>query len=404
MKKNIIFLLILFFGLNILFPFTVDALFSPKALEVEYPGLIQAPKPTSTSTLPNYVKYIYVFAIVASGFVALVVLVIAGFQYTVSIGMPEKIRDAKDKIWAALLGLLILLSSYLILNTINPQLTFLPEPGEVPSIIPDIEEGVYLCKQSVEIKRFWRERKTALSQKGAMQDQSAETLGRIYKTIKENCLLVESEGNLPSDFEDKIRTVYLVPNPGEDQYGVVLYDERINKGKAQGKGKVLYGKGWQGGNPLNEPSEWGVQGLSVSSASPFVLIHDPPSSWYANLYELVHYNRDDVEGEKQPVKCQPNNGAIGECPSVPKNKDGESEIGSVEIEGDMFVIFFKESGGGWNMSTEITVIPNPGNTNLNNTLMGEWKRDQCQEEIKGGEEIRYYPCAEKATVVSANFY
>jgi len=54
---------------------------------------------------------------------ALGVLTYAGFVYTTSSGNPSRTGDAKKWIIAGLLGLLILFSSYLLLNTINPELT-----------------------------------------------------------------------------------------------------------------------------------------------------------------------------------------------------------------------------------------------------------------------------------------
>ncbi|GAI38764.1 unnamed protein product, partial [marine sediment metagenome] len=48
--------------------------------------------------------------------------VYGGFLYLISAGAPVKMIAAKDQITGGILGLVILLSSYLILTTINPQL------------------------------------------------------------------------------------------------------------------------------------------------------------------------------------------------------------------------------------------------------------------------------------------
>jgi len=73
-------------------------------------------------TLPDMIKYIYLFALGISGAVALTSLLIGAIRYISAAGNSSKMSDAKDQIFSALLGVVILLSSYLILNTINPDL------------------------------------------------------------------------------------------------------------------------------------------------------------------------------------------------------------------------------------------------------------------------------------------
>jgi len=62
------------------------------------------------------------------GFAAFIALIIAGFQYLTSVGNAGKMSDAMSRIRSAGLGLVLLFSSFLILNTINPQLTELKIP------------------------------------------------------------------------------------------------------------------------------------------------------------------------------------------------------------------------------------------------------------------------------------
>lgn len=73
-------------------------------------------------TLPELIKYIYLFAMGISGAVALTSMLIGAIRYISAAGNPSKMSDARDQIFSALLGVVILLSSYLILNTINPDL------------------------------------------------------------------------------------------------------------------------------------------------------------------------------------------------------------------------------------------------------------------------------------------
>ena len=92
---------------------------------VEYPNLRGATKPGEAKLgeeLPEFVKYIFVFSLGAVGVTALIVIIIAAFGYVTSVGNPQKAAAAKDRIAAALLGILLLLGSYLLLRTINPDL------------------------------------------------------------------------------------------------------------------------------------------------------------------------------------------------------------------------------------------------------------------------------------------
>ncbi len=123
-KKNIIFILLLFF-LLIYFNFV----FAQRELEVDYPDVPGAPTPTMTGGIPNYIKYIFNSAIALSGLLAFIVLLWSGIQYFTSAGDEEKMKNAKKQISAVFLGTIILLFSYLILITINPQLISFQLPG-----------------------------------------------------------------------------------------------------------------------------------------------------------------------------------------------------------------------------------------------------------------------------------
>jgi hypothetical protein len=96
-----------------------------KTTEVKWPN---SPLGTSIARCTNVtgmVKYFYEWGIALGGLVAFISLVIGGFQYLTSMGEPARIREAKDRIYSAFFGLILLLGSWLILNTINPQLTTL---------------------------------------------------------------------------------------------------------------------------------------------------------------------------------------------------------------------------------------------------------------------------------------
>ncbi|RZN42892.1 MAG: hypothetical protein EFT35_01515 [Methanophagales archaeon ANME-1-THS] len=84
-------------------------------------------------------------------------LVIGAIQFTASAALPSARSEAKDRMTGAILGLLLLFATYVILNTINPELV-MPGLGlsgkygtisglNNPSIV--LEGGVYLYTDEV---------------------------------------------------------------------------------------------------------------------------------------------------------------------------------------------------------------------------------------------------------------
>jgi len=124
-------------------------------LEADYPGVGGSAIESVSTTLPEYVKYVFNFAIWIAGALSLFFLVYGGFLYLTSAGNPSKMQDAKDQIIASLLGIAILGGSYAILNTINPALTKFETPDlekfEIPEIIHHEFKPEILTEINVEI-------------------------------------------------------------------------------------------------------------------------------------------------------------------------------------------------------------------------------------------------------------
>ena len=79
--------------------------------------------------LAKYIAGIYYFIISSIGILAVVGIMIGGFQYLMAAGSPEKISSAKTSITSAIIGLIIALTSYLLFNTINPDIVNLRTSG-----------------------------------------------------------------------------------------------------------------------------------------------------------------------------------------------------------------------------------------------------------------------------------
>ena len=82
---------------------------------------------TTESSIAELVAYFYEWGILIGVLIFFGILVYAGFRYLTSTGDPSKLQDARKRIIAGFSGVILLLGSYLILDTINPELTQIRE-------------------------------------------------------------------------------------------------------------------------------------------------------------------------------------------------------------------------------------------------------------------------------------
>jgi len=99
---------------------------------------------TQFKDLGDYFKTIYIWALSIGGVVALALVIVGGFMYMTSAGSPDRVKNAKQRISHALLGLFFLLISYTLLYTINPDLVRLQLPKTY--MIRQVSLGTNLCK------------------------------------------------------------------------------------------------------------------------------------------------------------------------------------------------------------------------------------------------------------------
>jgi len=139
-KKIFLFFILLFF-----FLFISDTFCSAqKPLEIDYPTIKGVKIATITVDLVEYVRYIFYLAISISGLLAFGALIFGGVKWLTSAGNPASMSDAKDQIFAGILGLVVLLGSWLFLNTINPQLVGykVPDVSLIPTeTLPSLKDG-----------------------------------------------------------------------------------------------------------------------------------------------------------------------------------------------------------------------------------------------------------------------
>lgn len=77
---------------------------------------------TSSTNFYDYINNIYKFGIWAIGICALLMIMIGGYMYITSAGNNASMEKAKGVITDAVIGLILALSAYLLLYTINPDL------------------------------------------------------------------------------------------------------------------------------------------------------------------------------------------------------------------------------------------------------------------------------------------
>ena len=102
-----------------------------------YPDIPGAKKPGEGDPgqeLPQLIQYIFRFSLGLVGIVGILALIFAAFGYLTSVGDPAKAASAKQRIVSALLGVLLLLSSYILLKVINPDLLKLKVEGKPVNI------------------------------------------------------------------------------------------------------------------------------------------------------------------------------------------------------------------------------------------------------------------------------
>jgi hypothetical protein len=77
------------------------------------------------SMLPKCINQIYVWALGISGLLGVLMVIIGGYYKITAGGNAEQSTKGTEMIWAAIIGIALLFGAYLLLNTINPQLTSL---------------------------------------------------------------------------------------------------------------------------------------------------------------------------------------------------------------------------------------------------------------------------------------
>lgn len=234
-------------------------------LEVDYPTIPEVEKPNEKTLDVDYYRYIFYGAIALGGIIGFVVIVYGGILYLASTGNPELIKKGKEYIYSSITGLTILLCSYLILITLNPNLIDFQSVA-VPSVASTLGSGTYLCKedQAGEMFSSWTDYETYLEQLDAFHrsknskekieiaDEMQGTVANLNKTlinINKNCAKRGSDREIPKTIQASTNSICFVPQKNwlsssrevTAIYGAILYEEKDYNSKSEtGKGNAFY--------------------------------------------------------------------------------------------------------------------------------------------------------------------
>jgi hypothetical protein len=245
-----------------------------KSLEIDYPE-VGGYKPESISDpIDKYVRYLFNFALWTVGIVGFLMFLIAGTEYLISPGSPGLQSDAKDRMTQATIGILLLLSSILILSQINFNAALI-SPTEVDPTRTKPPPGVWICKEKIEGLPEYANN---------YENTEPKEINRILKEIEEKCFSVNSRVNLPDEFKDQGKYVYLIEGDRQ-KYGAVLHG---------GKNFTLNCQVVSESNKEIRVEGGLISGLGPASITPFI-ITDEAIGEGVTLYSHRDYNAHSTQ-------------------------------------------------------------------------------------------------------------
>lgn len=344
-------------------------------LEVSYPNIHSGvDAPTTTKTLLNdYILYIFYFALIFSGVIIFGSMLMAGISYMSSMGNPAALGDSRNRMSSAFLGVILLLSSFLLLSTINPEIVtmtlpsianerfitltfasgdeinikssnaFLPEDGAV-----SLSYGENTESDGVDIIIYSEIRYEGSSEKitdaGSLPFHAKSIViawklpgVRLFPETDyggDPHLYLNSSGSL-GGFDDKAKSISIYSIESNDRLMAVLHEDEA----FQGKCAVIYGEEKEN---LNNEEYGGIVGNSKTSS---ITVLKPRRTELGSLTGGVKFfdkNGDQIECSGP--YCESEN-------SVRNVKTGstggigiaDDKIYGLEITGSYAVILFKDT-------------------------------------------------------------
>lgn len=98
---------------------TVVALSAAPAVAQGVPGLNQAPDKINLNDVVNVLTYIIKYGLAFAAAIGAIYVVVAGYQYVLSAGNPEKVEKAKMGLTWSVVGFIIAVSAFAVVNTLQ---------------------------------------------------------------------------------------------------------------------------------------------------------------------------------------------------------------------------------------------------------------------------------------------
>lgn len=327
-----------------------------RGFEIDYPevaGKKLIPDEIIRKGLPGYIDYIFSFAIRIVGFLIFGILIYNGVLYLISTGDPGKTKSARDGIFSAFLGALLLLFSSLIFKTINPQLSVLELP-EIESLPVTLNPGIYLCNYEVDKSVLTNALdKYINSQNEDEREKAAEELKKIITNKNGHCQGMTASTDVLDFKITKERTIFAVPQlnfdptTGEKKpeyvYGMVLHEKEKRQGKCylletEDQDK-LYGQ-------IKDYSAKNMK-FNAYSVTVFqkVFFPRPEASEQegVTLYEGLNFNDQPGTSTLESLRIRPDEKVdFKKQPDLEKLKDNTRSISFQPSDGSYFALLFEE--------------------------------------------------------------
>ncbi|HBA36626.1 TPA: hypothetical protein DCZ15_01995 [Candidatus Falkowbacteria bacterium] len=141
-----------------------------------------------SNLLANYIKAIYDYGLAISGILAAIVLMAGGVLWLTSAGNDTKITQAKELISGSVIGIIILSGSWIILNTINPNLWKLKEIS-----VTGIAKRTYCCDPDKGLVPAGEDGTCVLGESCPI-DKNCQQVNTSYKCVKQDIVCCEYPG------------------------------------------------------------------------------------------------------------------------------------------------------------------------------------------------------------------
>ena len=298
MKKKYLFIVLIVF-------LTLGSVTMAQGLELDYPDIPGVGTLTDTTSLPDYVKYIFNFSLIIAGLVAFGALIYGGMRYLTSAGNVSAMNDAKSQIFSGLLGLTVLLSSYIILATVNVELvTFDNIDMSTETILINATQavGVYLMTNDFD---------------PASEEICSPEKGCLHLLTDLNDLGVYN-------FDNQAQRIQINNEGDRYSFGAILHEDKNFEGQC----RVFLGADIPTiQNIVGHDNQWGT--IDDAASITIFRIAQPKPGEKVSFYKEADFG---TEYQKE-----------NELNYVP---DLSKDLRSLKIEGDYLVAVFEESVGG----------------------------------------------------------